>query len=64
MKERQAAKIIYDHYKISETEGALLELQDLLQVTFKSDNLRAFLNDWEHVPACMNPAPTDAIMET
>ena len=42
MKGRQALKMVYDHYNISETEGSLFELQDLLKVTLKGDNLRAF----------------------
>ncbi len=34
--------MIYDHYKISEPDGASLALPDLLVVTRKNDNLRAF----------------------
>ena len=37
MKGRQALKLVYDHYKISETEGALWELQDLMKVTLQGD---------------------------
>ena len=64
MKGRQALKMIYDHYRISETEGSLPELQDLSKASLKSDNLRSFLMDWEHVPTGMNPVPDDAVLET
>ena len=64
MKGRQALKMIYDHYRISETEGSLLELQDLLRVSLKGDNLRAFIGDWEHVLTGMNPVPHDDVLET
>jgi hypothetical protein len=56
--------MIYDHCNFSDTAGALLELQELLEVTLKGDNLRAFLKDWEHVLAGISPAHTDAVMET
>ena len=64
MKGRQALKMVYDHYKISETEGSLLEFQDLLKVTLKNDNLRGFHADWEHVLNGMNPMPADTVLET
>ncbi len=38
-KGRRALKMIYYYYKISETEGSLFELQDLIAVTLKGDNL-------------------------
>ncbi len=44
MKGQQALKRIHQHYKISETDVALLELQDLLTVALKNDNLGTFLN--------------------
>ena len=64
MKGRRALRMIHDHYRISETEGALLELQDLLKVSVKGDNLRSFLMDWEHVLTGMNPVPDVAVLET
>ena len=64
MKGRQALKMVYDHYKISETECSLLEFQDLLKVTMKNDNLRGFHADWEHVLNGMNPMPADTVLET
>jgi hypothetical protein len=63
-KGRQALRMIYDHYRISETEGSLLELQDLMKVSLKKDNLRSFLMDWEHVFTGMNPLPDVAVLET
>ena len=64
MKGRRALRMIHDHYRISETEGSLLELQDLLKVSIKGDNLRSFLMDWEHVLTGMNPVPDIAVLET
>ena len=42
MKRRQIANTIYDNFKISETGEALLDLNDLLRVQLKNDNVQGF----------------------
>ncbi len=56
--------MIYDRYKIRENHGALSELQGLLAVSLKNEDLRAFLNDWDQALAGMSPAPKDDVTET
>ena len=44
---RQIAWMIYDHFKLTDTDGAFLEFTDLLRVELKGDNLRAFDTLWD-----------------
>ena len=41
--------MIYAHYRISEEEGSILELSDLIALRMKSDNLALFLHDWDYM---------------
>ena len=42
MKGREILYIIYKHFKVSETEGHILDFQDLLAVKMHSDDLKGF----------------------
>jgi len=64
MNGRQIAWMIYQHYKVSETEGALLCFEDLLHVSLKGDNVRAFVNEWEAVIIALKVVPEENIMES
>lgn len=44
---RQMAFLVYQHFRTSEVETQLLDINDLLAVELKGDNLMAFLNEWE-----------------
>ena len=55
---------MYNHFKISETEGTILEFEDLLHVELKGDNLMAFKNAWELVLAGLKTTPSEEIMES
>ena len=57
LKGRQILWLVYQHYKTSEVEGEMLEMQDLLAVRMVSEDLRKFLNDWE-IDACWNASRT------
>ena len=61
---RQIAYLIYERFKLSTEDGAILEFEDLLQVELRGDNLRAFQNDWEFVLSGLWNLPTPGIMES
>ena len=61
---RQMLFLIYEQYRISEVDGALLDLEDLLHVRLHNDDLRNFLNDWEHVLTGMRQLPDEELLET
>ena len=60
---RQIAWIIYDYFKISEQEGALLEFKDLLLIKFKS-NLKGFIHEWDMTLLGINDTPKVEILES
>jgi len=64
MNGRQIAWMIYKHYKVSEIEGALLSFEDLLHVSLKGDNVRAFVNEWEAVIIALKPIPEENVLES
>ena len=64
MKERQILHMVYQHYPISETEGAVLDFRDLMDVKLRGDDLRRFLNDWGLTLAGMKSVPEDTILES
>ncbi len=58
--------MIYKHFQITEADGAVLEIQDLLQVHLHNDNLKTFMNDWGMTLFAMHDShiPSDAILES
>ena len=62
VKGRQIAWKLYQRFKLSEAEGAILEFGDLLEVKLKGDNLRGFLNAWEFTLLSLKQMPSDAIV--
>eukprot|EP00973_Karenia_brevis_P005034 693165-Karenia_brevis.AAC.1 len=64
VKGRQIAWIVFHHYELSATEGAVLEFSDLISVELRSDNLAASLNDWEYTICGMRSTPPADSMET
>jgi hypothetical protein len=61
---RQIAFMIYEYFKISATEGAILEFSDLLNVVLKGDNLKGFMIDWEFTILGLLDVPDDKILES
>lgn len=47
LKGRQLLWMLYDHYPVSETDGAILSVQDVVDVGKKGGDLRVFLKEWE-----------------
>ena len=64
LKGRQIAWLIYQHFRLSEAEGSILEFNDLLSVELRGDNLMAFKNDWEMVMSGLKVIPSAAILES
>ncbi len=56
---RQLAWLVHQHFKLTDTEGAILEFEDLLQVELKGANLRKFLNDWEMTLESLGVIPSE-----
>ena len=56
--------MVYEHYKVSAVDGAVLELQDLMCVRMHNNDLRSFLHDWETVLVGMRKVPDDDVLET
>ena len=62
--DRQIAWHIYQHFRLSESEGAILEFEDLLKVELREDNVASFVNEWDMTLSGLKDAPTDAILES
>ena len=61
---RQLLHMVYAYYRISEVDGALLDLEDLMNVRLHADDLRSFLTDWENVLTTMASPPQEMVLET
>ena len=61
---RQIAFKIFEHFKISEVEGALLDVRDLVALELKGDNLRAFDTAWDEILLAMKKEPEEEILES
>ena len=46
---RQIMYLIDQHFKITEADGAVYDIEHLLSVTMNNDNLQAFLCTWDTV---------------
>ena len=64
LKGRQILLLFYQHYKISEVDGQMLDFQDLLAVHMVGDELRRFINDWEMTLTGMRKLPDGDVLET
>ena len=54
---------MYRHYRISEVEGQVFDLEDLIGVELKNDNLSKFLHDWEMCLLGMAKQESDETLE-
>ena len=61
---RQIARMIYEHFRLTDIDGAFLEFTDLLKVELKGDNLRAFDTSWDETPLAMAQMPEDQYLES
>eukprot|EP00973_Karenia_brevis_P002757 375351-Karenia_brevis.AAC.1 len=62
VKGRQIAWLVYHHYELSASEGAVLEFSDMINFELKSANLAALMNEWEYCLIGMKSIPPCDIM--
>ena len=61
---RQIAWMIYEHFRLTDIDGAVLEFTDLLRVELRGDNLRAFDTSWDETLLAMAHMPEDHYLES
>ena len=60
---RQLLYLVDQHFKLSETDGAIHGLEHLLSVTMKQHQLDKFVADWDLVLAGIAKKPEDSTLE-
>ena len=61
---RQVARMIYDFFKISGDNRAILDFRDLSKVHLKTDNVQAFDTKWNEVFSAVTDRYTESIWES
>ena len=61
---RQITWMLYEYFKVSETDGAMLDWDELLSVELRGDNLQQFLSDLETTLLSINGLPDSSFLET
>ena len=61
---RQVAYMIYEHFRMSEVEGAVWQVGDLIHLELMNDNLRAFDTRWAEIIQGMPAVPDDVFLES
>ena len=56
-------KAVDDHFKLTEACGAVFDMEHLLSVSMKNDNLERFLADWDTVLTGMRKRPDYQVLE-
>ena len=64
MNGRQILLMVYQHFRITETEGHIMDFQDLLSVKMYSDDLNGFFMEWESVLVNMKKVLDEEYLET
>ena len=49
MNGRQILLMVYQHFRITETEGHIMDFQDLMSVKMYGDDMNGFFMGWESV---------------
>jgi hypothetical protein len=64
LKGRQALHLIYDYYKVSESQVGVMDLADLISVELRDDgHLQTFIDNWDTVLCGMTKEPAQEDME-
>ena len=61
---RQITWMLYDYFKISDTDGAMLEWDAILHVELEGDNLTQFVSDWEITLLNIRGMPDEQVLES
>jgi hypothetical protein len=66
IKGRQVTWMVYDLFKLSDVDGAMLNWDDIIRVELKmpGDNVKQFLNYWDTTCANINNLPDIEFMES
>ena len=60
---RQLAWIIQDHFRMTNTQGDLMEIKDLFDVKLINDNIEGYLNAFDHVLLRQSETRCDNMLE-
>ena len=65
LKGRQTTWLVFDHFRLSDVDGAMLNWDEILKLELKmpGDNIRQFLNDWDTTFTNINTASDPDILE-
>ena len=55
--------MIYEYFKVSDTDESVLDLNDILKVEFKTDNIQSFNARWDENIIAIEEQPGDEILE-
>ena len=61
---RQITWMIYQHFKVSATDGAMLDWDELLSVELKGDNPQQLSSDWESTIFSIDELPDEKFLES
>jgi len=66
IKGRQISCLVFDHFRLSDVDGAMLNWDEIIRVELKmpGDNVRQFLNVWDTTFTNINNLPDQDFMES
>ena len=65
IKGRQTTWMVYNHFRLSDTDGAMLNWDEIMCIELKMPgyNLKQFLNDWDSTFNNLNTMPDEVFIE-
>ena len=57
------SRLVFDHFKISDTDGTLLDLPGLMKLELRNDNVQSFGIRWDATVIAMKKKPDDEVLE-
>ena len=63
IKGRQVLHFVDQHFKVTEADGAIVDLSTLLNVTLVNGDLRKFMDTWDSVIAVLGHEPDERVLE-
>ena len=66
IKGRQVTWLVFDHFRLSDVDGAMLNWDEILgiKLNMPGDNIRQFINDWDTVFANITSSPDPEMLES
>ena len=59
---RQVAWMIYQYFKVSDTDDSVLDLNEILKVELKNDNVQSFSTRWDETIIAMKKQPDEEVL--